>query len=58
MQPYIAAEEGGAVEFVVTWLWLGALFLIATLLPNSLQIMARYEPALDLRQRAGRTPRG
>jgi D-alanyl-lipoteichoic acid acyltransferase DltB (MBOAT superfamily) len=52
LRPMIALEDGGAVEFVLTYLWLGALFLIVTLLPNSLQIMVRYEPALDSRHTA------
>ena len=43
---FIRVEETAAVEFVVTYLWIGALFLIATLFPNSLQVMALYEPAL------------
>lgn len=51
--PFVGVDEGGASDFVFTWAWVGALFVIATLLPNSLQIMARYEPALDAKQRMG-----
>lgn len=54
--PIIRPDASGAVEFIVTYLWLGALFLIVTLMPNSLQIMAGYEPALDVELRAGNTP--
>jgi D-alanyl-lipoteichoic acid acyltransferase DltB (MBOAT superfamily) len=53
--PFVVAEDGGAVDFVLTWLWVGGLFLIATALPNSLQLMARYEPALDPGKRVGPT---
>jgi hypothetical protein len=52
----IRPDASGAVEFIVTYLWLGALFLIVTLMPNSLQIMAGYEPALDVELRSGNTP--
>ena len=56
--PFVSADESGAIDFVFTWAWIGTLFLIATLLPNSLQIMVRYEPALDAHQRAGYAPAG
>lgn len=55
LAPLVTATDSAAVDFVLTWLWLGGLFVIATCFPNSLEIMARYEPALDLEQRAGRT---
>ena len=35
--------------------WLAVLLLIALLLPNTLQIMARFEPAIGLQHRPGRT---
>jgi hypothetical protein len=54
--PLVGVDEGGAIDFVATWAWLGGLFLVATLLPNSLQIMARYEPALEVGQRSAAAP--
>jgi alginate O-acetyltransferase complex protein AlgI len=40
-----------AREFVLAMAWLGLLLLIALLFPNTLQLMARYEPALDVRSK-------
>ncbi len=37
---------GGGSAFVYGWLWIGALFAIAVLAPNSQQIVGRYRPAL------------
>jgi alginate O-acetyltransferase complex protein AlgI len=56
-QRFFAIDDGGATEFILTNAWIFALFLIATLLPNSLQILARYEPALDVGQRPAHTPK-
>jgi len=33
---------------VLAMAWVGVLFLVAVLLPNSLQLTARYEPALGV----------
>jgi len=54
--PFVTPDDSGAVEFIATYAWLGALFLIATLAPNSLQVMARYEPALGAPQRSAAAP--
>ena len=40
-----------AQEFVLAIAWLGVLLLGALLLPNTLQLTARYEPALGVRSR-------
>jgi alginate O-acetyltransferase complex protein AlgI len=41
-----AATDMSAQEFVLAIAWLGVLLLIALLPPNTLQLMARYDPAL------------
>ena len=53
VESFARLEDGGVMQFVTTYAWVAVLFMIATLLPNSLQILARYEPALDAQQRAG-----
>ena len=47
LSPYILIDEGGAREFVLRHLWIIGLLGIVFFLPNSLQITARFEPALD-----------
>ena len=42
----IAGEPGGASDFATSAAWLLALLAIALLLPNSRQLMVRYEPVL------------
>lgn len=37
---------GGGNDFVFTWLWLAFLIPVALIMPNTQQIMARFEPAL------------
>jgi len=44
-----------AKEFILMYLWLFAMLLIALLLPNSIQIMARYEPVLGAKERPANT---
>jgi len=46
-----ASTDMPAQEFVLAMAWLGALLLVALLLPNTLQLMARYEPALGVHSR-------
>lgn len=53
--PFIGVDDGGAVAFVVISLWVAALTLIVVLMPNTMQLMARFEPALDFDERPGRT---
>ncbi|KAB2876635.1 MAG: MBOAT family protein [Burkholderiaceae bacterium] len=43
----IVGDLSSGSEFVTTLLWLVPLYLLATLAPNSLQILSRFEPALD-----------
>lgn len=40
-------DEGSGTEFVWTWVWIGALGLIAFLLPNTQQIFRRFHPVLE-----------
>jgi hypothetical protein len=40
-----------AQDFVFAMAWLGVLLLVALLFPNTLQLMARYEPALGVHPR-------
>ena len=44
-----ASAFGSGQEFVVTTAWILLLLLIALALPNSLQVMAAYEPALGIK---------
>jgi D-alanyl-lipoteichoic acid acyltransferase DltB (MBOAT superfamily) len=46
-----ASTHMSAQEFVLAIAWLGVLLFIALLLPNTLQLLARYEPALGVRSR-------
>src|SRR6266850_2536196 len=46
-----ASTDMSAQEFAIAMAWLGVLLLVALLLPNTLQLMARYEPALGVRSR-------
>ncbi|WP_260295939.1 MBOAT family O-acyltransferase [Sedimenticola hydrogenitrophicus] len=39
---------GGGSVFVMTYLWIGGLMVVALFLPNTQQFMARYQPALVL----------
>ncbi len=39
---------GGGAVFVMTYLWIGGLMVVALFLPNTQQFMARYQPALAL----------
>jgi len=44
------SDTQSATEFVLANAWILMLLLIALLLPNSVQIMARYEPVLGVKQ--------
>jgi len=47
LHPFVTASPlATATEFALAVVWVVALLFIALALPNSLQIMARYEPAL------------
>lgn len=39
-------EGGGGAAFVMTWLWIVALFLVARFAPNTQDMLSAYEPAL------------
>lgn len=53
LKPIVSiAVAGSGQEFVVTTIWVLLLLLIALALPNSLQVMARYEPALGIKPRS------
>lgn len=39
---------GGGSQFVFTWLWIIALLFISLAMPNTQQIISRFEPALHL----------
>jgi D-alanyl-lipoteichoic acid acyltransferase DltB (MBOAT superfamily) len=43
----IGTYLGGGGDFVMTWLWVGVLTVIALAAPNSIEIMRRYRPALS-----------
>ena len=48
--PFVKASAGMSVrELATVAAWLGALLLGALALPNTLEVMARYEPALGVR---------
>jgi len=50
--PFVHASAGMSLRELVTVIaWVGALLLGALALPNTLQLMARYEPALGVRPR-------
>ena len=44
-----------AKEFMLMYLWIFVALLIALILPNSVQIMARYEPVLGAKERPANT---
>lgn len=45
------SDELSGQEFLIAWGWLGGLLAVALLLPNTLQILGRYEPALGVKPR-------
>ena len=52
LQSFVTASTVmSAQEFVFAMVWLGVLLLVALLFPNTLQLMARYEPALGVHPR-------
>jgi hypothetical protein len=54
LQPFVSSSltaGGSGVEFATTVMWISALLVIALTLPNSLQIMSRFEPALGVKPR-------
>ena len=58
LQPIISISSGGTVmELAGAIAWVAALSAIALMLPNSLQLLARYEPAIGVRERPETTGR-
>jgi len=52
LQPFVFASTNmSAQEFVLAMGWVGVLLLVALSFPNTLQLMARYEPALGVHAR-------
>jgi len=52
LQSFVSAStDMSAQELVLAMAWLGVLLLVALLFPNTLQLMARYEPALGVHSR-------
>lgn len=49
----VVGDSSSGGEFVATVLWVVALYLLATLAPNSLEILGRFEPALDYKPAPG-----
>ena len=55
LRPIVSASAtagGSGAEFTATLMWILSLLLIALALPNSLQILSRYEPAIGVKRRA------
>jgi alginate O-acetyltransferase complex protein AlgI len=55
LEPFVTLEDGGITTFVLTYLWVAGLLAVAWLLPNAIQVMSRFEPALDAAERPGHT---
>lgn len=55
VEGFVTLDDGGLTAFVMTNAWVVALLAVALLLPNSLQFLARFEPALDFTERPGHT---
>jgi alginate O-acetyltransferase complex protein AlgI len=54
LHPLISITAGGALaDLVTTLLWILVLLAIALLMPNSLELLSRYEPALGVKPRDG-----
>lgn len=54
LQPIVSpsvTSAGSGAEFIATTMWIFALLVIALALPNSLQILSRYEPAIGVKRR-------
>ncbi len=50
-----ASEESGSA-FIYGCIWIAALLVVALALPNTLEIMERYEPAIGVKPRAADRP--
>jgi alginate O-acetyltransferase complex protein AlgI len=54
----VAAESWSLQDFVKTVIWISVLMFIALACPNTLQILARYEPALGVTAQSAKLPIG
>jgi D-alanyl-lipoteichoic acid acyltransferase DltB (MBOAT superfamily) len=52
----VTAGSSGGHDFLLMSAWTAALFFIAMVPPNSLQMLSRYEPALGVRPRPDQPP--
>jgi hypothetical protein len=50
----IRPELGGGAEFVALWSKIFLLHVIVFAMPNTQEVMSRFDPALDFRARSGR----
>ena len=44
----VTLNDSGGSQFVYTWLWIGCLLPAALLLPNTQELMERYQPAFRI----------
>jgi alginate O-acetyltransferase complex protein AlgI len=54
----VVAEPWSLQDFVKTLIWISILLLVALACPNTLQILARYEPALGVTSQSAKLPIG
>ena len=54
----VVAQAGGGPEFIEAVKWICLLLVIALALPNTLQIIGRYEPALGFKSGSSNLPGG
>jgi D-alanyl-lipoteichoic acid acyltransferase DltB (MBOAT superfamily) len=48
---FVAADSGSGQDFLLAMAWIMALLLMALVAPNTLEIMARHEPALNVKRK-------
>jgi hypothetical protein len=44
----VTSYLGGGGQFIFTWLWLGLLLTVVVAMPNTQQIMSRFEPVMKM----------
>lgn len=54
----VASQSGGGEDFTKMMIWIAVSMFIATACPNTLQILARFEPALGVKPLSTRAPIG
>jgi hypothetical protein len=50
----VVAEPWSVQDFVKTMIWISVLMFVALACPNTLQILARYEPALGVKSQSAK----